>query len=318
MTRIVSFTRILNEDDIVEAFVRHHAAHVDEMLFLDNGSTDRTLEILQDLLKEGFPLRVFRNHAVSFDEIAVNSWGYQAASQVLGADWVLFLDADEFVATPSSAPLVTLLPADTPVLSLELVNYGQVGGEDAAELVVPWRLRWRMAAPSHVIKVIARAKIPGLVAGAGNHGVFLQGQEVAPVPLPGGWLAHYPRRSAWQAMQKWAAGRMKALAAGGQDDYFSQHYISPYETLRDKPGELLHNPGFFVQEFDKARAVEAPLAYLGGPLSYTVPSDPGLKALSSFLHMTEQLARQHGKLLDESREARALVERWNARREFLF
>ncbi|WBO60371.1 glycosyltransferase family 2 protein [Acidocella sp. MX-AZ03] len=227
MTKIVSFTRILNEDDIVEAFVRHHAAHVDEMLFLDNGSTDRTLEILQELLKEGFPLRVFRSHAVSFDEIAVNSWGYQAASQVLGADWVLFLDADEFVATPASAPLVTLLPADAPVLSLELANYGQVGGEDAAELVVPWRLRWRMAAPSHVIKVIARAKIPGLVAGAGNHGVFLQGQEVAPVPLPETWLAHYPRRSAWQAMQKWAAGRMKALAAGGQDDYFSQHYISP-------------------------------------------------------------------------------------------
>ena len=103
MTKIVSFTRVLNEDDIIEAFVRHHAAHVDEMLFLDNGSTDRTAEILKALQEEGFPLKLFRNYAVSFDEIAINSWGYQIASQVLGADWVVFLDADEFIATPELA-----------------------------------------------------------------------------------------------------------------------------------------------------------------------------------------------------------------------
>lgn len=318
MTKIVSFTRILNEDDIIEAFVRHHGAHVDEMLFLDNGSTDRTIEILRALREEGFTLRLFRNHAVSFDEIAINSWGYQAASQVLSADWVVFLDADEFIATPDSQPLLTLLPDDVEVLSMALVNYGQVGGENMEEPVVPWRLRWHKSAPTGVNKVMARAKIPGLLVGAGNHGVFVKGREILASALPGVSLAHYPRRNGWQAMQKWAAGRLKALASGAPGAFYSEHYVSPFETLRDKPGELLMNDGFLAREFDKSQATEAPLAYLGGPLSYYQPADPRLKALSGFLHMTEQLARQHGRLLDESREARALVESWNARRDFLF
>lgn len=52
MPKVVCFTRILNEDDIIEAFVRHHATHVEEMLFLDNGSSDRTVEILTALRGE--------------------------------------------------------------------------------------------------------------------------------------------------------------------------------------------------------------------------------------------------------------------------
>ena len=318
MTKIVSFTRVLNEDDIIEAFVRHHAGHVDEMLFLDNGSTDRTLEILKALREEGFLLKVFRNHAVSFDEIAINSWGYRAASQLLGADWVAFLDADEFIATPDSAPLLTLLPETLPAVSAKLVNYGQVGGEDVDEPVIPWRLRWRYAGEINVRKVMAKAGIPGLVVGLGNQGVFAGGKELPAPPLEGVSLAHYPRRDGWQLMQKWAAGRLKALASGAPGEFYSGHYTGPYERLRDRPWEFMLNAEFLAKDFDKSVAMEAPLAYLGGPLAYYQPSDPRMKALSGFLNMTEQLARQHGRLLDESPEARVLVEAWNAKRDFLF
>ncbi|HTQ70762.1 MAG TPA: glycosyltransferase family 2 protein [Acidocella sp.] len=316
--KIVSFTRVLNEDDIIEAFVRHNAAHIDEMLFLDNGSTDRTIEILKALRDEGFPLKLFRNYAVSFDEIAINSWGYQAASQVMGADWVVFLDADEFIATPDSLPLLTLLPGQGRALSVPLVNYGQVGGESMDEPVVPWRLRWHKSAPTGVHKVMAQARIPNLLVGAGNHAVFVQGQEVPAPALPGVSLAHYPRRTGWQAMQKWAAGRLKALASGAPGQFYSGHYVFPFETLRDRPWEFLLNEDFLARDFDRSTATEAPLAYLGGPLAYYQPSDPRMKALSSFLHFTEQLAMQHGRLMDESPQMRALVEGWNARRDFLF
>lgn len=236
----------------------------------------------------------------------------------MGADWVVFLDADEFIATPDSLPLLTLLPEGERALSMPLVNYGQVGGENMDEPVVPWRLRWRKAAPTGMNKVMARARLPNLLVGAGNHAVFVKGQEMQAAALPGVSLAHYPRRSGWQVMQKWAAGRLKALASGAPGAFYSGHYVSPFETLRDKPWELLLNEGFLEQEFDKSLAIEAPLAYLGGRLSYYQPSDQRMKALSSFLHFTEQLARQHGRLLDESREATTLVEGWNAKRDFLF
>ena len=44
---LIGITRVLNEDDIVEAFVRHHATMVDHHLILDNGSSDETVNILK-------------------------------------------------------------------------------------------------------------------------------------------------------------------------------------------------------------------------------------------------------------------------------
>jgi hypothetical protein len=318
MSKIVSVTRILNEDDIAEAFIRHHGAHVDHMLFLDNGSTDRTLDILRAMQAEGFPLSVCQSHAVSFDEIGANSWAYQVASQLLGATWVVFLDADEFISTPNSVPLQTLLPAESPGFTVKLVNYVQTEADDASEPVVPWRQRWRQAGDTGVEKLALRGGLPNIVIEAGNHGAFASGQRLTLASLPQITLAHYPRRSGWQVLQKIAAGRLKTLAAGHAGAAHSQHYLSPFETLRDKPWEVLRDETFFTREAELGEAVEAPLAYLGGPLSYWEPSDPAMKAAAAFLHFTERLAAQHGRLVDESPQARALVEGWNAKRDFLF
>ena len=62
--RLVAVTRIRNEDDIVEAFARHHAALVDHHVFLDNGSADGTLAILAALHRDGLPLTVLQTRCV--------------------------------------------------------------------------------------------------------------------------------------------------------------------------------------------------------------------------------------------------------------
>ncbi|MBB5371796.1 glycosyltransferase family 2 protein [Acidocella aromatica] len=320
MPKLVSVTRILNEDDIAEAFIRHNARHVGHMLFLDNGSSDRTLDILRALQAEGLPLSVVQTHSISFDEVSLNSWGYQAASQLFGADWVVFIDADEFIATQDSAPLTTLLPADAPAITVQLINYGQTELDDPNELIVPLRLRHRWAGETNVDKLILRAGLPGVSIGAGNHCAFL-GSGILPArrhDLVS--FAHYPRRSGWQILQKMAAGWLKALAAGhpAAEAGHSEHYRSPFETIRDKPGELFRNSGYFTREFGLDQAIEAPLDYLGGTLCHTLPTDPAMKAAQMFLSFTERLAIQHGRLLDESPQARALVETWNAKRDFLF
>ncbi len=320
MPKLVSVTRILNEDDIAEAFVRHNVQHVDHMLFLDNGSTDQTLEILRALQSEGVPLTVVQTHSISFDEIAINSWGYQAASQLFGADWVVFIDADEFIATEKSVPLATLLAVNEPAITAQLVNYGQTELDDPNELIVPLRLRHRWARETNVDKLILRAGLSGIAIGAGNHGALAGGRILPARRHAQVSFAHYPRRSGWQILQKMAAGWLKALAAGrsAAEAGHSEHYRSPFETMRDKPGELLYNSGYFAREFELNEAIEAPLAYLGGELRYTQPTDPAMKAAHMFLRFTERVAMQHGRLLDESPQARALVEHWNARREFLF
>lgn len=317
MAKIVSVTRILNEDDIIEAFVRHNAAHAGQMLFLDNGSTDRTLDILRALQAEGFALTVFQTLSISFDEMAANSWSYQVASQIFGAGWVVFLDADEFIATPHAVRLSSLLPAAENAVTVPLINYVQTREDDASIAVVPWRQRWRHPGETGVVKLMLRAGLPDIVIEAGNHGAYAAGAKLPAVPLPGVALAHYPRRHGWQIVQKMCAGWLKAAAAGRGGMLHSRHYLSPFETLRDRPWEVLLGD-YFSRELDRAQAVEAPLAYLGGPLAYWQKTDPAMKAAQCFLQFAERLALQHGRLIDEAPQARALVEGWNAKRDFLF
>ena len=45
-TKFVSVTRTGNENDIIEPFVRHHAALVDRLLIIDDNSSDGTWTIL--------------------------------------------------------------------------------------------------------------------------------------------------------------------------------------------------------------------------------------------------------------------------------
>lgn len=314
MLKIVSFTRILNEDDIVEAFVRHHAAHVDEMLFLDYGSTDNTLDILSALREEGFLLRVFQSHAVNLDEMGATLWGYQLASQVMNADFVLFLEADEFIATHDSRPLSTLLPGDSLAIRVNRMHYGMVGDEDEAELIVPRRLQWRLPAFVGPGSVFVRSKIPNLLIAPGASTILLNGQPLPATEQDKITLAQYTYRSGWQAVQKYSLTHLRGLATGGPGAQTAALYAKPFEQLCDNTDEVLQEPVSY-QDFNRSEAIEAPLNYLGGSLSYTVMSCSQNHALSEILHYAARLARQHGKLQDELTEARHLVEHLNRTRE---
>lgn len=113
---------------------------------------------------------------------------------------------------------------------------------------------------------------------------------------------------------------LKILAAGeaAMAQGWAAHYRAPFEQLRDTPGTLVGNPLYFSPGADRSIAEEAPLAYRGGALRYTEPADPALKALELLLRYAEQLARSHGRLIDQSVEARRLADGWNAERRFLF
>jgi Glycosyl transferase family 2 len=63
--KLAAASRIVNESDRVGAFVRHTAHFVDHHFFVDNGSVDGTLGILQKLKDESFAITVFQSNARS-------------------------------------------------------------------------------------------------------------------------------------------------------------------------------------------------------------------------------------------------------------
>lgn len=308
---LVAVTRIRNDDDIVEAFIRHHASIVDRHLLLDDGSNDATPAILAALKDEGVRLSVFRHECPWFDEVARNAFLLRQAAS-LGADWALFLDCDEFIDAHSlRAPLPALLrevPHDLEAVTAELVTYNPTAADDPGELIVPQRLRHRAPAPSGVRKVFVRSRVAraGARVMAGSHGLERDG---APVPIPAYpalFLGHYPMRTGWQMLAKATIGRLKVLATGPSEVArgSSGHYNELVDHLAHRP-EWVTDPLFLdgcLAPGDVAGGmVETPLVYLGGPLRHTKPTDPRLAALRSVVAYAETLARSHGDLREVTR-----------------
>lgn len=310
---LVAVTRVRNDDDIVEAFVRHHAGLVDRHLLLDDGSSDATPSILAALKHEGMRLSVFRDECPWFDEPTRNTFLLRQAASV-GADWVLFLDCDEFVdAAALAAPLSRVLedvPGDVAAVSAELVAYHPTAADPAGEPIVPLRIRHRAPAASGVRKVFVRGRAArvGVTVSAGNHGLELDGRTVEVLAHPALLLAHYPMRTGWQMLAKATVGRLKVLASGPAEVArgSSSHYIELADHLIRRP-DWVTDPRFLEGRLaarDVAVGlVEAPLRYLGGALRHTTAADPRLAALQSVLAYAESLARSHGALREASATA---------------
>ena len=59
---------VKNEVDIIETFIRYHISILDGMVILDNGSTDGTVEVINNLIKEGLPIYLLFDDNPSFDQ----------------------------------------------------------------------------------------------------------------------------------------------------------------------------------------------------------------------------------------------------------
>lgn len=95
--KIVSVTFVRNEADVIETFVRHHAQIVDSMIIVDHMSMDDTPLILENLKSEGVPIHIVNETRQEFAQAEMTTFQMKRAVNELGADWVIFLDADEFL-----------------------------------------------------------------------------------------------------------------------------------------------------------------------------------------------------------------------------
>ncbi|MFL5332666.1 MAG: glycosyltransferase family 2 protein [Geminicoccaceae bacterium] len=294
--RVVGVTRLLNEADIVEPFVRHHAALLDLQILLDGGSTDETVSILRALHAEGLNIQVYQSSSPIFLEQAYNTGLYRLALGE-GADWVFFLDADELLVTRAAAraqPILELVPADIACLRLPVFRYAVPPGEGHPLE----RLTHRDPEP-HMPKVVVRRLDPARVAVyAGNHFAFVDGRQELGLSQDRLALAHLPERSKLQAARKAILARLKVLASGeAQAAHFNTHALDAFERLKADPR------GWLAQEAKSAGApvVEDPVPYRGGPLRYTKPADDLARLLALFAAQGELLARSHGSVLDRKR-----------------
>ena len=192
---IVGLLMCRNEADILDMVLTHNRAQgIDEILAIDNGSTDGTVEILE-------------NHGavVTHDpELAYNQearMGMLAnSSRALSADWLVPFDADECWSGTNGRTIAEVMAATTADILAA-----------ACFRVWPGNLREPQPQPW---PCVAFRPMSGARLAKGNHNVSRPGRCDH-----GELIIHeYQYRSASQMIQKCRHGRDAVIAAGWPPD----------------------------------------------------------------------------------------------------
>jgi glycosyltransferase involved in cell wall biosynthesis len=112
--RVATVTAVFNEKILLPQFVAHYAANVDRIFLVDNESDDGSLEGVQKHFKVS--VSTYRTDG-RFQYTAKHQAVMKVARACAGEfDYVILVDADEFIATKSARPirdeLDVIAPAD--------------------------------------------------------------------------------------------------------------------------------------------------------------------------------------------------------------
>jgi hypothetical protein len=238
--RLVAITMVRNEEDVLEAFVRHTAQLVDEIAVVDHRSADRSPEILERLVAEGIPLVTSVACSPVHRQRHILTALMRAAVLESAAGWVLPLDADELLRVGSREELEGLLgqlPGDRPAF-IRPQSYVPTPADDPAEQNPYVRIRHRRAREvSRLGKVAVPARLaadPALTLAQGSHFVLGQdGQPLEPGDGAGLSIAHYPVRSPAQLARKAFGGWLAELARSERGPRDAFQWKRAFDELAD-------------------------------------------------------------------------------------
>jgi hypothetical protein len=220
--KIVIISTIRNESDILETFVRYHLQFVDRMIIINHRSVDSSFSILESLKNEGLPLDLMEELSPDHQQGPLLTRIMKKAVSDYGADWVVPLDADEFIAAAGTGPvreIIEKLPQDR-IVKFPWRTYVPLPSDDSREPDVLKRIQnCRRTENQDLRKIMiprSMAMKNDVLIAAGNHGfvrqAFRKQKDFPYVHLDHIVFAHFPVRSAPQVITKAFVGWLACLA----------------------------------------------------------------------------------------------------------
>lgn len=155
---------VKNEADVIEQTVKHLLDQgLDHILIVDNGSEDKTVEILHDLART-HPISIGTDNEPAYYQSEKMTWLADKAKEH-GATWIVPFDADEFWFGTAGSLASALAVAREPIL--EALIYNQFPQPDGA-----WKVD---ATPHQEAKICFKPNRPFVVA-MGNHSLIGPGK----------------------------------------------------------------------------------------------------------------------------------------------
>lgn len=224
---------VRNERDIAPAALRHLGALFDHALLLDHGSTDGTAELLGTACRQRPGWACWRVRVPGYHGKAFTTFAMRHLFETTSADFVAFIDADEFLDLPNRPALeATLGAADAPgaVPSFPWLNCMPDCLERPLGIDDPI---WAAAKPSIYSKVVMPRRLwtdsrCRAEPSVGNHEIEAA-DDVALAYRAVGHMLHLPVRSVAQIKQKVVAGTLAVLGRADRKPGESWHWL---EALR--------------------------------------------------------------------------------------
>jgi hypothetical protein len=237
--RLVGFTLVRNEEDVIEASIRHNLRSLDAIAVVDHASDDATPAILDALVAEGLPITVRRDASLELRQAAATNAGVRELLAG-GADLAIPIDADEFLRLPSRERFEALVAANDPAVHLAMPWQTYLPPLDEhGDLAGRLRRARRLSAERHGLhKVVVRRSFldtPRAEIGTGNHRVTANdpGGRNPHDAVPGdvAAMAHVPIRSVAQFTAKIAVGALAVRLADLADKTLAFHWHEEFEAL---------------------------------------------------------------------------------------
>ncbi len=233
---------VKNEVDIIESHVRYNLNIVDEMLILDNGSTDNTLNILYELQKEGLSLHIIEDNSRRYEQATKMNQLLKKAVEEFNADVIVPIDADEFIiSSKGGTPRGILENIDPNSYYLaKWKTYVPEFNENEDEKFIPSKIT---LCRDDVFEEFYKAIFPkelvleyNVELSFGNHELYYDSKYkdvIKSVVNPDLRIAHYPIRSKEQTISKIAVGWIYSLYRTGRIEGQSFHWRVIFDKLKE-------------------------------------------------------------------------------------
>ncbi len=225
MLKTAIFSVVKNEFPRIRSFLSHVSALFDRVVIVDHLSTDGTYE---ELLKwrAAYPrVEVYRYSSSTFRQSKIMTYLANVEVESGDADWLFFLDADEFLPFRSRLEFHEALHgvADHSVIDMPWENHiplsyesKQCFGEQF--LVGPISMTSKMA-----LQVAHFQDHLPLCVGHGNHGFFTHENGLLLPSSPAGFcLSHIPIQSMEQVVRKVNQGTRSLSKAKSRDSHWTK------------------------------------------------------------------------------------------------
>lgn len=310
--RVFSFTIVINEEDIIESFVRYHSKILDGMVIWDIGSADRTPYILDEMEKEGLPIYIFREKAGDTVDSERIPKLLQYTIDRFSPDFIFPLDSDEFLFSSKNLHPRSVINSlnISKVYYLKSITYVPQRSDKAGEYFIPKRIQHAYSEEFEEYFKVGLSKDMilkhHLRLTIGSHDVLVMKKSEEIVLKENHQdlrITHFPIRSSEQIMSKVMIGWINNLSRSDRNPGEAFHWENFYNKIKNDKGIFMKDFQEIVAEYlfeddgDIFKLIYRPL-YISfckdTGIKYTSPG--GTNPLRNLLDNCEVLALQHAKL----------------------